>query len=180
VVKRIPHKWHALLFGDGGRGTYYQVWQSLKYDRLQMYVYGKRGNHEGSYRRFAIAGWHPEEIIVDEIEEAIRVCREDLYCDYRYPNKSDVKLKNDTRALVLARAKLRQQVLRRSNPQDDLGAPLCRSDSSDKSKESHQSNQQLRKPVRVGKGQEKVRLKGTVVNTVRRRESRRRVSWGKG
>lgn len=175
MVKRIPHKWHAVLFGDGGRGTYYQVWQSLKYDRLQMYVYGKRGNHEGSYRRFAIAGWHPAEIIVDEIEEAIRVCREDLYCDYRYPNKSIAKIKNDTRALVLARAKLREQVLRRPPSQHDLGTPLCRVDTPNKREASGQSGHELSRPTRDLKGTQETHQQRRGVRKVRRIEAGARV-----
>lgn len=58
-----------MIFGrDGSR--YYQVWQSLKYPRLQVWVFGLIGKPPG--RQYRVEDWDP---VVETLEEAIQICR---------------------------------------------------------------------------------------------------------
>lgn len=175
VVKKLPHKWTAVMFGDGGRGIYVQVWQSLKYLRLQMYIYGKKGNPEGTYIRYAIAGWHPAEVIVDEISEAVRVCREDLYCDYRYPNLSETRLRKHTRSVVEPRARLQESGVSGVDLQARMGSSLRYRDSQHKPKEVSKPGKQLHRHAGAEESRGQARDEGGSISKVRRIQKRARV-----
>lgn len=176
MVKKLPHKWTAVMFGDGGRGTYVQVWQSLKYIRLQMYIYGKRGNPIGTYIRYAIAGWHPAEVIVDEIEEAIRVCREDLYCDYRYPDLSEACLKKHTRSLVEPRSKLLEQSVSGVDLQARMGSSLRYRDKRNQPKAISKPSKQLHRSSGAEESRSQTRDERRSVSKIRRIQKRPRLS----
>jgi hypothetical protein len=70
-ASKIQHPFKALVFGDGDRGTFFQIWQSEKYPNLQCWVFGVRGK-AGVARQFRVKGWDPE---IRSLADAVEIAK---------------------------------------------------------------------------------------------------------
>jgi hypothetical protein len=69
-MKTGKQEFRAVLFGRDGRNAY-QVWESLQYPRLQIWVFLRIGK-PGIFRQFRVEDWDPE---IETLEDAIRIAK---------------------------------------------------------------------------------------------------------
>lgn len=77
MAKRI-HPFVILVAGDGPRGSFFQLWQSERYRRLQLLVLGNRGDRK-IVRQYRVADYDDGDELT--LDHALRICRDDRYAD---------------------------------------------------------------------------------------------------
>lgn len=173
-MQKRPHKFKVEWMADGAKGTWLVCYRSLKYPRLSVLVCGKRGEDE-TVKQYRVDYYHPAEIFIESLEDAIRICRENLFYDYRYPNTGVVKAVTHSAPLEPSRARISERNLPPANHARRVGPGLRQRDRKDQPKEIEQSNRKLYRPRRVIKGIEEVGEQRRSVRKVRRIKKRPRL-----
>lgn len=166
-MKKIPHQFKAMLFGDAGAGNFFQVWQSVKYPNLQVWVFGRRGK-PGLARQFRVKGWDP---VIESLEDGLKIARAGkkrrclgLPATYFYTGPLDNLSSN------VPLRKLRPDQL-----QSPLGSKVRKVNPKDQSSASDKSLAKLRSGRGAGAGNNQTNPQGRRFHTLWERQERPRV-----